>query len=89
MDEAKSAPDHITTTPPLLFLYGAKDQIIPVKPTEAVIAALQAKPGIAMTVRHYEHGYHMLLRDLDGATVDQGVVDWVFAHAKAGQQKAF
>lgn len=84
MDEARTAPDGITHTPPLLFLYGAKDQIIPAKPTEGVIAALKTKPGVPMTVKHYSRGYHMLLRDLEGETVDQDVADWIFAQQKAG-----
>lgn len=83
MDEARTAPDAITRTPPLLFLYGAKDQIIPAKPTEAVIAALKAEPGVPLTVKHYEHGYHMLLRDLEGEKVDQDAVDWIFAQQKS------
>jgi alpha-beta hydrolase superfamily lysophospholipase len=87
MDEAKSVPDRITTTPPILLLYGARDQIIPAAPTKAVIAALETKPGVALTVRHYENGYHMLLRDLDGGLVAQGVVDWLFADAKARAQQ--
>jgi alpha-beta hydrolase superfamily lysophospholipase len=84
MDEAKSAPDRITRTPPLLFLYGANDQIIPAKSTKTVIATLKAKPDVPLTVKHYEHGYHMLLRDLEGETVDQDAADWVFAQQKAG-----
>jgi acylglycerol lipase len=84
MDEARTAPDAITASPPVLFLYGAKDQIIPAKPTQAVIGTLQSKPEVPLTVRHYERGYHMLLRDLDGATVDQGVADWIFAQQKPG-----
>ena len=74
-----------THTPPILFLYGAKDQIIPAEPTEAVIAALKAKPGVPLTVKRYEHGYHMLLRDLEGETVDQDAADWIFSHL--GQPK--
>jgi alpha-beta hydrolase superfamily lysophospholipase len=84
MDEARTAPDKITATPPILFLYGAKDQIIPGKPTEAVIAALKARPAIPLTVKRYEHGYHMLLRDLEGETVDQDAADWIFAQLKVG-----
>jgi alpha-beta hydrolase superfamily lysophospholipase len=84
MDEARTAPDKITATPPILFLYGAKDQIIPAKPTDAVIAALKARPAVPLTVRRYEHGYHMLLRDLEGDMVDQGAADWIFAQLKGG-----
>jgi acylglycerol lipase len=82
MDEARTAPDATVHTPPLLFLYGANDQIIPAKPTEAVIAALKAKPGVPLTVKQYAHGYHMLLRDLDGETVDHDAADWIFAQQK-------
>jgi acylglycerol lipase len=82
MDEARAAPDAVTHAPPILFLYGAKDQIIPAKPTDAVIAALKTKPGVPLTVKHYQHGYHMLLRDLEGETVDQDAADWIFAQQK-------
>jgi len=74
MDEARTAPERIKTAPPILFLYGANDQIIPAKPTQAVIAALDGK---AM-VKKYEHGYHMLLRDLEGEQVDRDIADWMF-----------
>ena len=75
MDEARTAPEHIKRPPPILFLYGANDQIIPAKPTEAVIAALGAKAK----VKRYDHGYHMLLRDLEGEQVDRDVADWMFS----------
>ena len=32
----------------------------------------------ADTVAYYDAGYHMLLRDLDGATVAQDVESWMF-----------
>jgi acylglycerol lipase len=86
MDEARTAPDGITAAPPLLFLYGANDQIIPAKPTDAVIAALKSKPAVPLTVKRYDHGYHMLLRDLEGETVDQDAADWMFAQLKTSQQ---
>jgi acylglycerol lipase len=74
MDEARHAPARLPPqTPPILFLYGAKDQIIPKEPSEAVIAAL----GPRAHVHRYEHGYHMLLRDLDGETVWSDVRDWI------------
>ena len=84
MDEARTAPDKITATPPILFIYGAKDQIIPAKPTQAVIAALKARPAIPLTVKRYENGYHMLLRDLEGDMVNQEAADWIFAQLKDG-----
>jgi len=80
MDEARNAPMKLKTEnlPPLLFLYGKNDQIIPAKPTEAVIAQFQTLP-IPMKVHRYDQGYHMLLRDLDGPLVWQDIADWVFA----------
>jgi acylglycerol lipase len=74
MDEARTAPERITTAPPILLLYGANDQIIPKEPTQAVIAAL----GDKAKVKRYEHGYHMLLRDLEGESVDRDIADWIF-----------
>jgi acylglycerol lipase len=83
MDEARTAPDRIAGTPPILFLYGANDQIIPAKPTQSVIAGLENKtPKLPLTVKRYEHGYHMLLRDLEGEQVDRDVAAWI-----AGTQK--
>ena len=84
MDEAREAPAHMTGPPPILFLYGANDQIIPLAPTQAVIAAL----GPRATVHRYDHGYHMLLRDLEGETVDRDVADWIFAGRNQGQAPA-
>jgi acylglycerol lipase len=75
MDQARTAPEHIEHAPPVLFLYGANDQIIPAKPTQAVIEGLGAKAK----VKRYEHGYHMLLRDLEGEQVDRDIADWMFS----------
>jgi alpha-beta hydrolase superfamily lysophospholipase len=77
MDEARSAPQRIKSAPPILFLHGAKDQIIPPKPTQAVIADLDGKAK----VKRYDNGYHMLLRDLEGEQVDRDIADWVFGLA--------
>jgi alpha-beta hydrolase superfamily lysophospholipase len=83
MDEARTAPEKMSekakdgaSAPPILFLYGAHDQIIPVKPTQAVIAVLGAKAPL--DVKRYERGWHMLLRDLEGEKVDRDIADWIF-----------
>ena len=73
MDEAKNAPLRLDADPPILFLYGDKDQVIPHEPTRQVIAAL----GNRATVLEYPKGYHMLLRDLEGETVWKDVADWI------------
>jgi alpha-beta hydrolase superfamily lysophospholipase len=77
MDEARQAPAHLKNPPPILFLYGARDQVIPPEPTKAVIAGL----GDRAEVHQYPNGYHMLLRDLDRAQVHQDAARWMLAHA--------
>ena len=89
MDEARTAaekmPENVPEkvkdgAPPILFLYGAHDQIIPAKPTQAVIAILgQKTPKNSLDVKRYEQGWHMLLRDLEGEKVDRDIADWIFA----------
>lgn len=77
MDAARTAPARLAATPPILFTYGARDQIIPAGPTEAVIAAL----GRRATVKKYDTGYHMLLRDLNRARPIDDIADWVLERA--------
>lgn len=76
MDEAKDAASRIQSAPPILFLHGAKDQVIPPKSADAAIAAL----GAHAQAREYPDGYHMLLRDLEGPKVQDDVADWVLEH---------
>lgn len=73
MDEAKSAPSRMTVDPPILLLYGDKDQVIPAEPTKAVAAEL----GNRAETREYPNGYHMLLRDLEGESVWRDIADWI------------
>jgi alpha-beta hydrolase superfamily lysophospholipase len=73
MDEARNAPGRLVNPPPILFLYGAKDEVIPAKPTQAVIQAL----GPRADVHRDDNGYHMLLRDLDGESQWKIAADWV------------
>jgi len=78
MGEARAAPQHITApVPPILYLHGAKDQIIPKEPALATMHDL----GARAEVREYPDGYHMLLRDLEGAKVTGDVADWVLRRA--------
>jgi alpha-beta hydrolase superfamily lysophospholipase len=76
MDEARQAAGEIGKAPPILLLHGAKDQVIPPKSAAAAIAALDGHAE----VREYAHGYHMLLRDLEGPQVQDDVASWVLAH---------
>lgn len=90
MDQARTAPARVKTSPPILLLYGAHDQIIPAGSTEAVIAGLRQAVDGKLSVHHYPDGYHMLLRDLDARTVQRDTAHWVLAHAagEAGRSGA-
>jgi alpha-beta hydrolase superfamily lysophospholipase len=74
MDRARHSPERLDKDPPpILFLYGANDQVIPKEPTKAVIAELDGKAKVIRVPK----GYHMLLRDLDAKTVWDSVLDWI------------
>lgn len=73
MDQAREAPEHIVADPPILLLYGSKDQVIPASSTDAVVSEL----GSRATVIRYPNGYHMLLRDLEGETVWKDMLGWI------------
>jgi len=73
MDEARHAPQKISRHPPILFLYGGNDQVIPAEPTEAIAKALDG----STTVIRYPDGYHMLLRDLEAEPRWYDVLQWI------------
>lgn len=71
MDQALSGAARVPTN--ALVLYGAQDGIIPRRPREMFLAALD--PGV--DVRVYSEGYHMLLRDLHAAAVVADITAWL------------
>lgn len=75
MSAALDAAPKLTT--PLLLQYGAHDEIIPRDPVQLFVGGLPAAPDTARRLAYYPHGYHMLYRDLDGATVARDVASWV------------
>jgi alpha-beta hydrolase superfamily lysophospholipase len=58
---------------PLLGLYGANDQVIPLPPVQDSFLRLKAPHRVAF----YPDGYHMLLRDLQAEVVLRDIVSWV------------
>lgn len=58
---------------PLLFLYGANDQVIPKEPVEMAIGNIRAPFKMA----YYPEGYHMLLRDLKAEVVLDDIIAWI------------
>jgi len=81
MGEARTAPRRLPSSgvPPILYLHGEKDQVIPPAPAKATIRELGARAD----VREYPGGYHMLLRDLDRAKVQDDVADWVMSVSRS------
>lgn len=74
MDEGLAAAPRIRV--PLLVLYGARDEIIPKGPTQAMVDTLGAPYRIAV----YPNGYHLLLRDLQGPVVWNDELAWITDH---------
>ncbi|MFO0390012.1 MAG: lysophospholipase [Alphaproteobacteria bacterium] len=66
---------------PILFLYGEMDQVIP------PVAMRNALPRFLAPVYciSYPQGYHMLLRDLNGAERMRNINDWIGKKAKNAQ----
>ncbi len=75
MDDAFEAAPKLSG--PSLILYGARDEVVPEKPTLAMMSRLP-KSG-AHRVAIYSRGYHMLLRDLQAQAVWDDILAWIAA----------
>ena len=75
MDDALAAAPRLTA--PMLLMYGAHDALVPRRPIEDFVAHLPPDPRHRRTLAYYARGYHMLLRDLDGAAVAGDVASWI------------
>jgi acylglycerol lipase len=76
MDEAWSGAGKLRV--PTLFQYGENDQIIPKEPTFLMLGKMPRTTRKAF----YEHGYHMLLRDLQGEKPLADIAAWIADHDK-------
>jgi alpha-beta hydrolase superfamily lysophospholipase len=75
MDDALAAAPRLAM--PALLLYGAHDQVIPRLPIADLVAHLPPDPGHQRRLAYYPEGYHLLLRDLDGAAVAEDIASWI------------
>ena len=75
MDATIAAAPRLTE--PLFLMYGANDAVIPRAPLRAFVAGLPAGQAGHDRFAYYPHGYHMLLRDLEGAQVAADVASWI------------
>lgn len=81
MDGALAAAPRLAA--PTLVLYGAHDQVIPRPPIAEFVAHLPSDPGRRRRLAYYGQGYHLLLRDLNAATVAGDVVGWILDRGAA------
>jgi alpha-beta hydrolase superfamily lysophospholipase len=72
MDLALAAAPKVRV--PVLMLYGAKDQIIPLKP---IVTARNRLPVALRRFAIYPEGWHMLLRDKQAKTVFRDIQAWI------------
>ena len=75
MDAALAAAPDLTT--PTLILYGKRDEIIPKAPIRRMLKTL---PANRHRIALYEAGFHMLVRDLQAATVWKDIAAWLINH---------
>jgi len=61
-----------------LLLYGAHDELVPADPVKQFVNTLPRHSAGEDKIAYYDAGYHMLLRDLEGAKVAADVEDWIF-----------
>jgi alpha-beta hydrolase superfamily lysophospholipase len=76
MDEALSRAEKLNI--PTLVQYGENDQIIPKKPMFLMLDKMPKTTRKAF----YDHGYHMLLRDLQGEKPLADIAAWIDDHNK-------
>lgn len=75
MDDAQAAAPCFAAT--ALILYGDNEQLIPKGPVDTFLKNLPADAAQRQRLAVYPQGFHMLLRDLDAATVRQDVLAWI------------
>jgi acylglycerol lipase len=84
MDEAVAAAPGIAQ--PSLVLVGGRDIIVPDGAIAGMLARMPATGPNARRVAVYDDGWHMLLRDLQGARVQADVAHWVISRRSAPDQ---
>jgi alpha-beta hydrolase superfamily lysophospholipase len=79
MDDALATAARLTVS--TLVLYGAHDEVVPRQPIAQFVAYLPPDPAHKRRLAYYPKGYHLLLRDLDGAIVTGDVASWILDRA--------
>ncbi|MGQ0580347.1 MAG: lysophospholipase [Reyranella sp.] len=76
MDAARSAAGRVNM--PYLMLHGLGDRIVPREPVRAAIEVMPRRSDSRLAF--YRDGYHLLLRDKEGAVVAADIVVWMSDH---------
>ena len=79
MDAARNAAGRVNM--PYLMLHGLGDRIVPREPVRAAIEVMPRRPDSRLAF--YRDGYHLLLRDKEGAVVAADIVVWMSDHEAA------
>jgi alpha-beta hydrolase superfamily lysophospholipase len=79
MDSAVAAAPRLHE--PYIMLHGLGDKIVPNGPVRSVIAVMPKREDSRLAF--YKNGYHLLLRDKDGAKVAADVAAWIGDHEVA------
>jgi acylglycerol lipase len=79
MDLAQAAAPRLDA--PVLVLYGAHDELVPADALRSFVSHLPSEAPNKRRLAYYPRGYHLLLRDLDGATVANDVAHWMLNRA--------
>ena len=76
MDAAREAARRVRT--PYMVLHGVGDRLVPDGPLKAMIEVLP--PRADSKLAFYKNGYHLLMRDKDGAKVSTDIEVWISDH---------
>lgn len=75
MDNAFAMAANISAN--TLLLYGEKDQLIPMKPTQQFLNTMISSKNNHAVIAFYKNGYHMLLRDLQASVFWDDIKAWI------------
>jgi esterase/lipase len=75
MDEALASAGSLAGR--AMILYGRNDEIIPRQPTCEMLKRLPSDEEMDWRFVLYDHGHHMLLRDLQAEVVHHDIEQWI------------
>lgn len=77
METAYRGASAVPRDVPVLWLYGARDEVVPRRPTVEAARALAPDPAAGRRFVLYPNGWHLLLRDLGNEVVLEDIAAWL------------